>query len=58
MIYFKGKEVQKRWKSMKDSYVKSIKTQEGRSGDPTKVKKPYVFYKQMSFLQSVVQQRE
>lgn len=51
-----GKEVQKRWKSMKDTYVKSIKTQEG---DPTKFKKPYIYHSQMSFLlQPAVQKRE
>ena len=62
LVYFihfvTGKEVQKRWKSMKDSYMKNIKNNEGKSGDPMKSKKPYVYHKQLSFLQTVIQPRE
>ncbi|XP_047120558.1 uncharacterized protein LOC124803418 [Schistocerca piceifrons] len=51
-----GIETQKRWKSMRDSYTKYMKSK-GRSGDAATSSKPYVFYKQMTFLEGVLQQR-
>ncbi|GFU09466.1 uncharacterized protein NPIL_255161 [Nephila pilipes] len=44
-----SRDIQKRWKSMKDSYVKSKKTEEiNWSG---KRRRPYVYHKLMSFLE-------
>nr|XP_014273858.1 uncharacterized protein LOC106679298 isoform X2 [Halyomorpha halys] len=52
------KDVQKKWKSIKDCYYKNLKNQDGRSGDPSKNKKPYIYHKQLTFLQSSVVQRQ
>ncbi|XP_067000762.1 uncharacterized protein [Anabrus simplex] len=53
-----GKEIQKRWKSLRDSYTRALKFQESKNGGATKGKRPYVFYRKMSFLQSCIQLTE
>lgn len=45
-----AKEVQKRWKSIKDSYVKNVKKRERKGRLAVKMVRPYVFHKQLSFL--------
>uniref|UniRef100_A0A6P7HF45 Uncharacterized protein LOC114347905 n=1 Tax=Diabrotica virgifera virgifera TaxID=50390 RepID=A0A6P7HF45_DIAVI len=44
------KEVQKRWKSLKDAYQRSLKTREKKSGNGSSKKRPYIYEKQMWFL--------
>ncbi|XP_022189062.2 uncharacterized protein LOC111047582 [Nilaparvata lugens] len=52
-----AKDVQKRWKSMKDSYQKSLK-EESKNADGNAKKKRYVHHKQLSFLLPVFNQRK
>ncbi|CAL1264097.1 unnamed protein product [Larinioides sclopetarius] len=47
-----SKEVQKRWKNMKDNYVKAIKNEGGKS-DARKTKRPYIHQKHMIFLREI-----
>lgn len=43
---------------MKDSYLKYLRSEAGKSGEASTKKKPYVYHKQMSFLQSACDQRQ
>ncbi|XP_014274060.1 uncharacterized protein [Halyomorpha halys] len=53
-----AKEVQKRWRSMKDSFFKSLKSEIGKSCEARKPKKPYIYHKQMAFLHGLYRPRE
>ncbi|GBM33469.1 hypothetical protein AVEN_55790-1 [Araneus ventricosus] len=53
-----GKEVQNRWKNLKDSFLRSLRNELGKSGNAQNTKKPYLYHKKMSFLEAVYGQRE
>ncbi|GBM33428.1 hypothetical protein AVEN_55763-2 [Araneus ventricosus] len=53
-----GKEIQKRWKNMKDSYAKSIKIEAVKSdARRTKRPRPYIHQRQMNFLREIYGER-
>nr|CAD7259744.1 unnamed protein product [Timema shepardi] len=59
MFPHKGKEIQKRCKNLRDSYSRCLKEKEkeNKSGSASSSKKPYVFHKQMAFLQVALEFR-
>jgi hypothetical protein len=50
LILFSGKDLQVKWKSIRDAYIRSIKIQNKKFGDATAKTKKYVYAKQMEFL--------
>lgn len=48
-----GKEIQKKWKALRDAYFRSLKTQTLKSGRGASKRRPYPYQQQMSFLQLV-----
>lgn len=53
-----GREIQKKWKALKDAYFRSLRTQTVKSGSGASKKRPYPFQQQMSFLQPVTVNRQ
>lgn len=53
-----GKMLIKKWKNVRDQYVKSVKRRKGKSGSAAKTTKNYIFHEQLSFLKGTVEMRE
>ncbi|XP_054262823.1 uncharacterized protein LOC128986462 [Macrosteles quadrilineatus] len=53
-----GKEIQKKWKALRDAYFRSLKTQTLKSGRGASKRRPYPYQQQMSFLQPVIANRQ
>lgn len=58
LYYFLGKDVQRKWKSLKDCYYKNIRNQESKAGDSSRPRKSYIYHKQLSFLQPFYAERQ
>ncbi|KAG8265404.1 hypothetical protein J6590_095501 [Homalodisca vitripennis] len=54
----KGREIQKKWKALRDAYFRSLKTQFAKSGSGASKKRPYPYQQQMTFLQPVIANRQ
>lgn len=60
MFFFIGKDVQRRWKSIRDAFVKEVRAlkEEAEADHPPAYKrKPYVYYDLMAFLTPMVEHR-
>ncbi|CAG9840790.1 unnamed protein product [Diabrotica balteata] len=57
LVDLPGKEVQRRWKSLKDAYQRALKARETKSGDGASKKRPYIYEKQMEFLSTTMKSR-
>ncbi|XP_046668924.1 uncharacterized protein LOC124359863 [Homalodisca vitripennis] len=53
-----GREIQKKWKALRDAYFRSLKTQFAKSGSGASKKRPYPYQQQMTFLQPVIANRQ
>ncbi|KAL4714347.1 hypothetical protein ACJJTC_009699 [Scirpophaga incertulas] len=49
-----GKELQKKWKNIRDNFVKALKDNVSRSGSAAKKKTQYIFYNNLMFLKDTV----
>ena len=59
MIYFSGKQLQMKWRHIKDAYVKSRRAEKNvKSGTSFKSSKPYVYSKSLRFLDNLQIQRK
>ncbi|CAL1292331.1 unnamed protein product [Larinioides sclopetarius] len=54
---WREKEVQGKWKNLKDRFLKSVK-EGGTGSDGRRTKRPYIYHKQMQFLLTVYGRRE
>lgn len=58
IFFVLGKLLIKKWKNIKDQYIKSLKKLKGKSGSAAKTFKKYIFSEQLSFLKSTLVTRE
>lgn len=55
MFFFLGKDVQTKWKSLRDRHIRYLReNKSGKSGDAAKKKKTYVYAKHLDFLKSTI----
>lgn len=54
MFFFLGLSIQKKWRNIRDCFVKAHKAKETKSGSAAKKKTSYVFYDSLLFLKDTV----
>lgn len=58
LFLFSGTEIQKKWKALRDAYLRSLRTQTAKSGSGASKRRPYPYQQQMAFLQPTMANRQ
>ncbi|XP_039281497.1 uncharacterized protein LOC120350778 [Nilaparvata lugens] len=53
-----GRDIQKKWKALRDAYLRSLRTQIVKSGSGASKRRPYPYQQQMAFLRPVMENRQ
>ncbi|MPD01349.1 hypothetical protein E2C01_096871 [Portunus trituberculatus] len=57
-MYISGKQLQRRWKSLRECFRRELKLQQGSSGDGATKKRKYIYFDQLLFLTSTLTDRD
>lgn len=58
MVSLPAKDIQTRWRSARDRYRRDLNDSQGKGISGNQKKKPYVFFKDLSFLKRSMEMRE